>query len=130
MQARLEAEKKRAEEAKAAALETERKAAKEAEKKIAAEDSARSAAAAAVVPSKEATGSPKRASLGTLNDQSNKSVSDGVKTVQQAGCVNSQSQSPAPPLGHGYLILLLPINFTGRSGSIDATLLCFERVLS
>ncbi|XP_052206185.1 mRNA export factor GLE1 isoform X2 [Diospyros lotus] len=84
-EARLEAEKKRAEEAKAAALETERKAAKEAEKKIAAEDSARSAAAAAVVPSTDATGSPKRASLGILNDQSNKSVSDGVKTVQQAG---------------------------------------------
>ncbi|GMP82598.1 hypothetical protein CsSME_00036833 [Camellia sinensis var. sinensis] len=69
LRARLEAEKKRAEEAKAAALE--------AAEKVAAEDLAR--AAAAVVAPKEAT-----SGSGILNDQSNKSGSDGVKKVQQA----------------------------------------------
>ncbi|GMP82596.1 hypothetical protein CsSME_00036833 [Camellia sinensis var. sinensis] len=77
-EARLEAEKKRAEEAKAAALE--------AAEKVAAEDLAR--AAAAVVAPKEAT-----SGSGILNDQSNKSGSDGVKKVQQAGNIIKCAES-------------------------------------
>ncbi|XP_059657810.1 mRNA export factor GLE1 isoform X2 [Cornus florida] len=53
-EARLEAEKKRAEEAKAAALEAERRAAKEAAERVATENLRR--ASAAVVPLKEADG--------------------------------------------------------------------------
>ncbi|CAL5421246.1 unnamed protein product [Camellia sinensis] len=75
-EARLEAEKKR--EAKAAALE--------AAEKVAAEDLAR--AAAAVVAPKEAT-----SGSGILNDQSNKSGSDGVKKVQQAGNIIKCAES-------------------------------------
>ncbi|CAL5418846.1 unnamed protein product [Camellia sinensis] len=77
-EARLEAEKKRAEEAKAAALE--------AAEKVAAEDLAR--AAAAVVAPKEAT-----SGSGILKDQSNKSGSDGVKKVQQAGNIIKCAES-------------------------------------
>ncbi|KAL7174196.1 hypothetical protein ACSBR2_033450 [Camellia fascicularis] len=85
-EARLEAEKKRTEEAKAAALEAARKAAKEAAEKVATEDLAR--AAAAVVAPKEAT-----SSSGILNDQSNKSGSDVVRKVQQAGNIIKCAES-------------------------------------
>ncbi|KAM7484168.1 hypothetical protein LguiA_000177 [Lonicera macranthoides] len=64
MEARLEAEKKRAEELKAAALDAERKAAK---------DAAEKAAAAALVSSKEVTGQPK----GSGSDQQKKVQSTG-----------------------------------------------------
>lgn len=66
MQARLEAEKKRAEEAKAAALDAERKATKDAAEKA--------AVAAALVSSKEVTGPPK----GSGSDQQKKVQSTGI----------------------------------------------------
>lgn len=84
MQARLEAERKRAEEAKAAAVEADRKAAKEAAEKVAKEDSAR-AAAAAVVASAVAIGRQTDASSVVVNDGSRKFRPDGVKEVLQAG---------------------------------------------
>lgn len=84
MQARIEAERKRAEEAKAAAVEADRKAAKEAAEKVAKEDSAR-AAAAAVVASAVAIGRQTGASSVVVNDGSSKFRPDGVKEVLHAG---------------------------------------------
>ena len=81
MQARLEAEKKRAEEAKAAALDAERKAAKDAAEK----------AAAALVSSKEVKGQPK----GSGSDQQKKVQSTGISI---ANMKETLSLSLSPPL--------------------------------
>ncbi|KAA8533231.1 hypothetical protein F0562_033236 [Nyssa sinensis] len=90
-EARLQAEKKRAEEAKAAALEADRRAAKEATEKIAAETSGR--ADATVVPPKEAVGQQMGASFEILNDQSKGSGSDGLKKAPSAGSIHKGTES-------------------------------------
>ncbi|KAH7857708.1 hypothetical protein Vadar_015617 [Vaccinium darrowii] len=90
--ARLLAEKKRAEEAKAAAVEADRKAAKEAAEKVAKEDADR-AAATAVVASGVAIGRQTGASSVTLNDESSEFSSDRVKEVIQAGNILKCAES-------------------------------------
>ncbi|RVX04444.1 Protein GLE1 [Vitis vinifera] len=91
IQVRLElAAKKRAEEAKIAALEDERRAAKEAAER---EGIGASTRAATEVAPKEATGHQRDASLGILNAQLNGSKTDGTKKAQSAGNILKSAES-------------------------------------